>query len=140
VHGIHLERVVLGGTAAGLLMDVGEYVLHRHVLASSWTAARAARNLDPYTATDAVISAVMMFGLGPVLVWTYAAMRPRFGPDPRTALRAGFLIWVLVWLWPFLTNLVWDFLPSELMLIAIVWGFFEVMIAAVVGARIYREE
>jgi hypothetical protein len=139
MHGIELRRVALGGAVAGVVMDAGEYTLHSVVLRSSWDAARQARGLEGYEAGDAAISAAMVFILGLILVWTYAAMRPRFGANPRTALRAGFLVWVLVWLWPFLANIVWDFVPTELFMIAIAWGFFEVMIASLLGARIYRE-
>lgn len=139
MHGIDLKRVALGGTAAGLVLDAGEYLLHAVVLEPAWRAARQARELGGYGPGEVAISAGMMLLLGFVLVWVYAAMRPRFGPGGRTALRAGFLIWVLAWLWPFLANLVWHFLPTELLLLAIAWGFFEIMVAALVGARIYRE-
>jgi hypothetical protein len=139
VHGIDLKRVVLGGAAAGIVLDVGEYIVHGILLESSWNAARQARDLEGYGPGDAAISAAMVFLLGPILVWTYAALRPRFGIGATTALRAGFLIWVLAWLWPFLVNLVWNLLPTDLLLVAIVWGLFEVMVAALVGARIYRE-
>lgn len=140
MHGIDLKRVALGGAVAGLVMDAGEYLLHGVLLESRWRAARQARGLEGYGPGDAAISAGMVFVLGLVVVWTYAALRPRFGPGPRTALRAGFLVWVLVWLWAFLANVVWDFLPSDIFRIAIAWGFFEVMIASLVGAKIYREE
>lgn len=134
-----MKRVALGGAAAGLILDAGEVVLHRVVLADAWSATRQARELGAYGPGGAAVSGAIVFVLGLVLVWTYAAMRPRFGPGARTALRAGFLVWVLAWLWPFLVNVVWDFVPMELLLVAIAWGFFEVMVAALVGARIYRE-
>lgn len=139
MHGIDLRRVALGGAAAGLVLDAGELVLHRVVLKDAWAAARQARGLEGYGPGEAAISAAIVFVLGVVIVWTYAAMRPRFGPGAKTALRAGFLIWVLAWLWPFLVNVVWDFLPTDLLLVAIAWGFFEVVVASLVGARIYRE-
>jgi hypothetical protein len=139
MHGIDLKRVALGGAVAGIVLDVGEYLLHVVLLDPSWDAARQARGIEGYGPGDAAISAAMVFVLGLVLVWTYAGLRPRFGPGGKTALRAGFLVWVLAWLWPFMVNLVWDFLPTELLLLAMAWGFFEVMIAALVGARIYRE-
>jgi hydroxyacylglutathione hydrolase len=36
--------------------------------------------------------------LGLLLAWLYAAIRPRFGPGPATALRAGGFLWVATWL------------------------------------------
>ena len=139
MHGIDLKRVALGGAVAGIVIDTGEYILHAHVLRSRWEAARAARGLESYGSGDAAMSATMVFILGLVLIWTYAAMRTRFGPGARTALRAAFLVWVLAWLWPFLLNVVWDFIPTELFLVGITWALFEVSIAALIGARIYRE-
>ena len=31
-----------------------------------------------------------------LVVWNYAAMRPRFGPGPGTAFKAGFVIWAAI--------------------------------------------
>ena len=38
---------------------------------------------------------VMDLVLGILLVWTYAAIRPRFGPGVKTAVYAAFLFWIL---------------------------------------------
>ena len=32
--------------------------------------------------------------MGLLLVWLYAAIRPRFGPGPRTATYAALVVWV----------------------------------------------
>jgi hypothetical protein len=31
-----------------------------------------------------------------LIVWTYAAIRPRFGPGPKTAVRAGLVLYLAV--------------------------------------------
>ena len=40
------------------------------------------------------------FFYGVIAVWVYAAIRPRFGPGPRTALRAGLVVWLVGYLAP----------------------------------------
>ena len=39
---------------------------------------------------------VIDFLFGILIVWTYAAMRPRFGPGPKTALIAGITLYLAV--------------------------------------------
>lgn len=31
----------------------------------------------------------------PIRIWLYAAIRPRYGPGPRTAIIAGFAMWLI---------------------------------------------
>ena len=35
----------------------------------------------------------VVMGIG--LIWLYAAIRPRYGPGPRTAAIAGFVMWLI---------------------------------------------
>jgi hypothetical protein len=37
---------------------------------------------------------IMDLVLGILLVWTYAAIRPRFGPGAKTALYVGIVFWI----------------------------------------------
>ncbi len=82
----------------------------------------------------------MSFVLGIAIVWLYAAIRPRYGAGPKTALCAGLAVWFFVWLWGFGGTVVMGLYPTKLVLITVIWGLFEVPIAAVVGAWPYKEE
>ena len=44
---INMARVILGGVVAGLILNVGEVVLHKVVIAEEMEAAVQARNLPP---------------------------------------------------------------------------------------------
>ena len=41
----------------------------------------------------------MTSALGIAAVWLYAAIRPRYGAGPRTAVIAGLAVWVMADLW-----------------------------------------
>jgi hypothetical protein len=73
------------------------------------------------------------------LVWLYAAIRPRLGAGVRTAIIAGLALWVAGALSSLSTTIA-GVLPSSLTVTAIVWGLFEMPIATVVGAWLYKEE
>lgn len=133
-------RVILGGLVAGVVLNIGEYVLNGILLKERWDAAMAELGFDTYAAADIGIMVLLMFVLGLVLVWIYAAIRPRFTPGPRAAIIAGLLGWLLLYGFPFVYNSLVPVFPSDLMLIGTVWGLFELPIATMAGAFLYKEE
>jgi hypothetical protein len=77
--------------------------------------------------------------MGLVLVWTYAAIRPRFGPGPKTAVTAALVIWIVGGV------LMSNYLMIGMMsmgswwMYAIAW-LVNLVIATMIGARFYTEE
>ena len=90
------KRVVLGGVAAGLVLLAGSLVIR---WASGYEAAVALFAQPgqefPASAVDFVLYATFHLTIGISILWLYAAIRPRYGAGPRTALRAGFAGWWL---------------------------------------------
>lgn len=92
---INWGRVVLGGLLAGVVLIV---------LATASTALFigpqqlriAVQALRPSTSGSvAPLFFVLAFlFLGMLMTWWYAAIRPRFGPGPKTAAIAGLAVWV----------------------------------------------
>lgn len=133
-------RIVGAGLVAGLVMNIGEYVLNGILLKDDWDAAMAELGQSPMAGGDIGVLVVLTFLTGIALVWLYAAIRPRLGPGPKTAVIAGFFAWLLLSVWPFAWNSLVPIYPSRLMTIGLVWGFFELPIATLVGAWLYKEE
>ena len=79
------------------------------------------------------------FGLGFMLVWTYAAIRPRFGAGIKTAVCASTLVWGLAYLYPNLFMIIINLFPRDMMVMATVWGLIEIIIAGIAGAWVYTE-
>ncbi len=91
---INMARVLLGGLAAGLLINIGEYLLHDVVLAEEIRATMAGFNLPAPGGGAIAVFVFLGFGVGITAVWLYAAIRPRYGDGPRRrsvrAQRCGF--------------------------------------------------
>lgn len=138
---INWVRVILGGLLAGLIINIGEYVLNELIIKKDWEAAMEALNQPPATGAAAmagfVITAFLM-GIG--MIWLYAAIRPRYGAGPKTAVCAGLAAWFFLYFLGFGSSFIMGLFPAKLMLIAEVWGLFELPIAAVIGAWPYKEE
>jgi hypothetical protein len=86
------------------------------------------------------IFVIMGFALGIAAVWTYAAIRPRFGAGARTAVCAGLLVWFFSYLYNVVGLIPLELFPTSMLTIAIAWGLVEVPLATVAGAWLYKEE
>lgn len=136
---INWARVLLGGLAAGVILCVGEYVLHEFVMGARMQEVMGEMGLEDPTGSDMGIFVGMTLLLGILLVWLYAAIRPRYGPGPRAAIYAGLFVWVLLYAFWYGYNLAWELFPRDVMAASTVWGFFALPIATLVGAWLYRE-
>ena len=139
---INTGKVVTGGLVAGVVANAVDFVTNTYVLAADWQAWAAAHNIDPATLTSGTVAGtwvVVDFVFGILLVWTYAAMRPRFGPGIQTAFLAGLAIYIAP------TLVVFGFTMMGMMTMAMfVKGSCAAIVstfgAAIVGAAIYKEE
>ncbi len=137
---MNMGRVVLGGLVAGLVINVGEFILNMPILGSQWSDALKALNRPPMDAAPPTFFIILAFVLGIFTVWLYAAIRPRFGKGPKTAICAGMMMWLISILYPMAGMLPMNLFPKSLMITAAIWDFFELPIAALAGAWFYREE
>lgn len=136
---INLGRVLLGGLVAGLLMNIGEYLLNDKVLGSQMKDYFAQHNF-PMPGGHAIgIAVVMVFVLGIVMILGYAAIRPRFGPGPKTAIIAGLFAWFGVYFYGNVLAVAFGIFPSSLLPLVLGWGLVEYLLGALVGAWLYKE-
>ena len=136
---INLGRVAIGGLLAGLIINFGEFILNGVLLFEQMNAAMAALNKPPVDRQhDHVVRAVLLRP-GVHAVWTYAAIRPRFGAGVKTAICASTLVWGLAYLYPNLFMIIIDFFPRDMMVMVTVWGLIEIIVAGIAGAWAYTE-
>ncbi len=136
---INTGRVILGGLVAGLVINIGETILNLPIIGAESEAALQAFGLEPAGGGAIAVFVAMGFVLGLVAVWLYAAMRPRFGSGPKTAVIAGLVLWALGVLFPSIVYGVLGLFPVRLLAIVNVWDLFEMPIASVAGAWLYKE-
>ncbi len=136
---INYGRVILGGLVAGLVLNIGELVLNMQLLGRDWEAAMKALNQPPISESASVVFIVLCFVLGILLAWLYAALRPRFGAGPKTAICAGLFVWAIAYAWSSFSALAMGVFPARLLWISMIWGLVEVPLAALAGCWFYRE-
>jgi hypothetical protein len=139
---VNTNRILVGGLLAAVIIAVAETLLYAGVLADAMAAARAEKAV-PEASWGGTLYLVTSIVPGLLLAWVYAAIRPRFGPGPVTALRAGALIWVATWLMYF----IWLapsgrgllFLKPRQTALALLWDLAGVLLAALAAGWVYRE-
>jgi hypothetical protein len=133
---INCLRVVVGGLAAGMIINVFEYGGHRVLLDQAWTAAFGALGKTP-TGWATFIPANFLVGI--LMVWFYARLRPRYGAGPKTALRIGSAAWMVFWVIPLMAMVPLELFPNDLLFMAIGLGVIGANLGAVVGAWLYGD-
>ncbi|MGH7948806.1 MAG: hypothetical protein ACREQF_06255, partial [Candidatus Binataceae bacterium] len=76
---------------------------------------------------------------GLLAIWIYAAIRPRHGAGPATALIAGVVVWLLVIPVPMLGLLPMEFFGARFVALWAIYGFVPIALGTLVGAWLYRE-
>jgi len=137
---INYAGVLKGGIAAGVVMNISEIILNGPVASGQMEKELAARNLAPVTASQGVVFVVITLLLGITTVWLYAAIRPRFGAGPGTAICAGLVVWALSYLYTAITMGVLGINSMGIVVLVVVWSAIEMIVAAAVGGYLYREE
>jgi len=133
---INWWRVIVGGLAAGVIINAFEYGGHRVLLDDAWTAAFRALGKTP-TGWPTFIPGNFMVGIA--MVWLYARLRPRYGGGPNTALRSGLAVWAVFWVIPMMAIMPLDLFPNYLLFIVIALGLVDANLAALLGAWLYRD-
>jgi hypothetical protein len=140
---INGSRVALGGFVAGIIMNAIGFVVNGMLLAKRMedemvavAPTLAGKGMDAASMTGRVLT---QFVVGILLVWLYAAMRPRFGAGPKTAMLAAFVIWLCGFLF-YLDWLYLGMMSVGLYAIVSVAMMVTLAIAAWVGGMLYKEE
>jgi hypothetical protein len=128
--------VIVGGLLAGVVINAGEWLVHGVLLDRRWTAAFATLGTHHPGWSEMIIPGNFLVGV--VTVWIYARLRPRYGPGPRTALRAGLATWIIFWVIPTMAIVQLDLFPNQLLFLVIAGGVINAHLAALLGAWVYR--
>jgi hypothetical protein len=140
---VNWARVFLGGLLSWLTMNVLT-VPAWFIVAKQWTALMKTMGRSFPTPGLAAVWILVTFVLGMVSIWLYAAIRPRYGPGPKTAALVGLVVLVILGL----ADAIWISLapaallepvPTGLIVKCVVCWLVIIPVATIVGAWPYKE-
>jgi len=136
------SKVFVGGLAAGVVANIVGFVAFGLVLGRRLDAeaTAVAPSLQGKGMSSEAIAAnvVTAFVLGVVVVWLYAAMRPRFGPGAKTAMYAGLVVAMCAVIFHFEWLIAGMMTPMTFVLASLA-GLVQILAASLVGAMLYKE-
>jgi len=136
---INVGRVLLGGLVAGAILNLGEWLLNGYVLHEQMVDFFKRCGFPQPGNRFLVIAIAITFILGIVIVFGYAAIRPRFGPGPKTAIIAALFAWFGVVLYQNIIAGGLGMVPGNTLLLVLGWEIVEYVLATLVGAALYKE-
>ena len=135
---VNLSRVILGGVLAGVIINFSEFLLNEKVMKTQWEEAMKALGKSmPTSGSAMMVWIVWGFVVGIAAVWLYAAIRPRYGAGPATAVRAGLAVWFFTCLLTSIAMQNLGLFPMSMLML--VWVLVESIVATVAGAWLYKE-
>ena len=135
---INWGRVIGGGLLAGLVGNILE-ALHGFLMKAQYEEMMKSIHKDMAEPKALVAHLAWSFILGIAAIWLYAAIRPRYGPGPATALRAGFAVWIFAHATFAIGTVTLGIFPVRFMVIVAVVALVERILSTLAGAAIYRE-
>lgn len=135
-------RLLLAGLLAGLILNIGEAVLHGVIYAEA--AATVMKNLG-HEITDSGLDTAQLVGItfvqGLLGMLLYYAVQPRWKPGIWTAICVGLIAWVLssVYSGVYLSAGFAGLIPADITWGPVVWELFLYPLAIITGALIYKE-
>jgi hypothetical protein len=139
MRGINVGRLIGGGVVAGVIMWVLEGAASALYM-RDMTAAMQAHGLSMEMDAGLVLTSIAVSLIaGLALVFFYAAMRPRFGPGPGTAIIAAVALWIGGYLLSLIGYQMLGLFPVRLLVLWGAVGLVEMILAALAGGFIYRE-
>jgi len=140
---INTGKVLIGGIVAGVVMNAIDFIVNMFIVGARMKAETDAFKpglSDQMMSASTMVSYIVMdFVLGIALVWTYAAIRPRFGPGIRTASYAAILFWLLACIF-LLGYLHMGMMSTGLWFTFAFLGLVNFLLSAWAGAKFYTEE
>ena len=135
---INYKGILISGLVAGIAICVGAIMMVAPIFTNEINLVLEHRNLPSL----GVVAAVYFFGISVVfgifLMFLYAVLRHKFGSKIKTAIIASLIVWVLGYLLNNISLVVYGFMPVKLALIGVFWGLIELLLAGIIGSRIYE--
>ena len=110
-----------------MVINVVEYITKRVILKEAWAQAMQSLGKSAVLSAGAIVTFnVWGFLLGIAAVWIYAAIRPRYGAGPNTAVRAGQAAWALAVFLANLSSYPMGLSPARLLVITAIVALVEI--------------
>jgi hypothetical protein len=139
---IHVSRLILGGLVAGaitfFITGLTNGILLNNQL-EGWAQGMGPLIHPPHRFISLGLWSIQCLIIGVVGLGIYAGLLARCGAGSKTALLAGFMVWLINKLAVALDFIALGLLPSGIVLGQLIGGFIAILVGVLFGAKVYKE-
>jgi hypothetical protein len=136
---VNVKSILSSGLVAGLIINISAVAMVPMV-GNQFDTVLADRGLPPLSDRAMAFFSFISFLMGFFLVWLYAVAKVQSGPGIKTAAMVSTVFWFFAYLIPNVSMVVYGFMPVGLTVIGTAWGLVELVLATIVGSKLYKEE
>ena len=135
---INVKSVITSGLIAGLVINISAITMVP-VVGNEMDTVLTNLGLQPLSNLAMGYFCFISFVFGMLLMYLYALVKPQFDSKIKTAIVVALIIWVLAYLSSNLALAVYGFMPVKFVIIGTVWGLLELLLASIIGSKLYKE-
>jgi len=135
---INLKSVFTSGLIAGIIINVSGLSMIP-VVGNKMSDVLSNLGLPPLSGLSIVFLIFVSIVLGILLVFLYAVLKPHLGSKIKTVIISSLIVWFISYFLNNLSLVVYGFMPIGLVIIGAVWGLGELLMASIVGSKLYKE-
>jgi hypothetical protein len=135
---INVKSVITSGLISGLIISLSAITMVP-VVGNEMDMVLASRGLPPLSNMAMLFFSMISFINGISLVLVYALVKEHLGAGIKTSVIVSLVFWFLTY---FLSNaslIAYGFMPVRLTVIGTAWGLGELLLAGIVGSKLYKE-
>ena len=135
------KRIALGGLVAGVVMNALDFAVGMFILGERYKQYQdAGIFLREPRLPFVPLWIAGIFALGFAAAWLYAAVRPRLGPGPKTALLVGLVLGLVGHVMYNVSAACWGMQGRFMPLVWMVSGIVQMVVGTLAAGWLYKEE
>lgn len=135
---INVKSVITSGLVSGVIINLSAISMVP-VVGNEMDLVLASRGLPPMSNMAMLFFSTISFVFGLSLVLLYVVAKDRLGSGIKTAVIVSLIFWFLTYFISNVSLIVYGFMPVKLTIIGTVWGLGELLLASIIGSKLYKE-
>ncbi|GHV35543.1 hypothetical protein FACS1894180_6390 [Bacteroidia bacterium] len=133
----NVKKIIINGLIAGFIIVISALTMVS-VVGNEMDTVLANRGLPPLSNLDMTFFCCLSLIFGIFLIFQYAVLKPYFKSRLKAVVIAALTVWVLAYLIPNFSSVVYGFMPLKLSIIGTFWGLLELLLAGVICSKLYE--
>jgi hypothetical protein len=135
---INVKSLITSGLVSGLIINLSAISMVP-VVGNQMDLVLASRGLPPLSYMAMLYFSMISFIFGISLVFLYAIVKDLLGSGIKTVVIVSLIFWFLTYFLSNVSLVVYGFMPVRLTIIGTAWGLGELLLAGIVGSRLYKD-